>query len=75
MHEMNPLHDDPPDTPLWWRLASVGRLLGLEDRMVIAECEAGRIPIRLQRFGARGLYFANAADVVTYIRSTKGKQA
>jgi hypothetical protein len=59
------------DLPLYVRLAPIARSLGLSKRMLISEAEAGRIPLRLERFGKAGVVHVLAADVQQFIQSTK----
>jgi hypothetical protein len=50
------------------KLRPVASMLGLDSRLLRVECEMGRLPIRVQRIGPRGLVFLNGADVDEYVR-------
>lgn len=55
----------------WWPLAVAATSLGLTRHTLIAACERGELPIRLQRFGERGQWWANAADTAAYLREAR----
>lgn len=56
----------------WWPLAAVVPVpLGLSRHLFIAACERGDIPIRVARFGERGVWRVNAADTIAYLREQR----
>jgi hypothetical protein len=57
--------------PAWWPLSIVAGSVGLSRPTFIAACQRGEIPIRLQRFGERGSWRANAADTAAYLRAVR----
>jgi hypothetical protein len=60
------------DAPIaWWPLSVLASSTGLTRHTLIAACERGEIPIRLQRFGERGQWWANAADAAAYLRDAR----
>ena len=63
--------DDLPDAqrPLWWPLAHVAPSMGLSADMIRAAVEAGQLPIRMERFGARGQVYLARADVMRYLNA------
>lgn len=60
-----------PETAAWWPIGTVCTSIGLGRHALIAACERGEIPIRLQRFGERGLWYANAIDATAYLRDAR----
>lgn len=59
----------PPGVPLMWRLSSVATLLGVAPETLEGDCDAGRLPIRIARYGARQLPYLNSGDVVAHLRT------
>lgn len=63
--------DDLPDAqrPFFWKLAHVAPSMGLTPDMLLAAIDAGQVPIRAERFGARGQVYLARADVMRYLNS------
>lgn len=55
-----------PAPPMWRPLHEVARELGPSADLVRTACEAGQLPIRVARFGRKGLVFCCTADVARY---------
>lgn len=66
---MNEPNFNAPSATTWWPLAAVCRPIGLTPHVFLAACQRGEIPIRVQSFGARGLWFCLRVDVLAYMRS------
>lgn len=59
--------------PVRVRVQRACRIVGLPSaKLLLAEVEAGRAPIRVARLGARGIVHVHLADVVTYARQLGG---
>lgn len=56
-------------TPVFWKLGHVAPSMGLTPDLMLAAIEAGQLPIRAERFGARNQVYLARADVVAYLRS------
>jgi hypothetical protein len=59
----------PSGAPMYWRLTSVARLLGLDSETLLADVEAGRVPCRVARFGPRQLVHLHSGDVLRYLQT------
>ena len=66
---------DAPNRPLWARLRPAIAPLGLSPKVFAADAEAGRIPVRVERFGPRGTLHVRADDLAAYIEKLNSKDA
>jgi hypothetical protein len=61
------MHQKTIDPPLWLPLAVPAEALQMDRRVLLREIHEGRIPLRVQRFGApRGVWRVAAADWRAY---------
>ena len=51
---------------MWVRASHVADRWGVTPRMLVADLEARRLPIRYTEFGARGLIHLAVSDVIAY---------
>jgi hypothetical protein len=58
-----------PGRKLYWRPASVASHIGLSPRAFVADCEAGRIPVRVEFFTERRHPMVHSGDVLAYLAS------
>jgi hypothetical protein len=47
-------------SPSWWRLAAAAKAAGFSPQLFLSAVERGEIPVRVEQFGARGLWFVHA---------------
>lgn len=62
-------------TPIWARLRPAIAPLGLSPRVFVADAEAGRIPVRVERFGPRGTLHVRADDLAAFVEKLNSKDA
>jgi hypothetical protein len=53
-------------SPLWVKLADVAEMLGFTPDLLLTAIDAGQLPMRLEQFGRKGLYFVHANDLRRY---------
>jgi hypothetical protein len=47
-------------SPGWLKLASAAEAAGLSPELFLSAVDRGEIPVRVEQFGARGLWFVHA---------------
>lgn len=64
-----------PPHPVWTPIHEVARnALGMSADLALSAIERGQLPIRVARFGGRGLVFVNTADTAAYVQAQQGCQ-
>lgn len=58
-----------PGRKLYWRASPIAAHIGVSPRAFIADCEAGRIPVRVERFTGRDIPMVHSGDVLAYLAS------
>lgn len=58
-----------PGRKLYWRAGPVASHIGLSQRAFVADCEAGRIPVRIEHFTERRMPMVHSGDVLAYLES------
>jgi hypothetical protein len=53
-------------SPMWVKLADVAEMIGFTPDLLLTAIDAGQLPMRLEQFGRRGLYFVHAEDLRRY---------
>ena len=52
---------------LYWNLPAVAAHVGVAKETFLADCEAGRVRIRVERFGERRLPMVHSRDTLAYL--------
>lgn len=52
---------------LYWHLAPIASHVGVSKETFLSDIEAGRVPIRLERMGARQLPLIHSGDTLAYL--------
>ena len=58
-----------PGRKLYWRPTPIAARIGMSVRAFVADCESGRIPIRVERLTERRIAYVHSNDVLAYLRS------
>ena len=53
--------------PVYVRAAHLARALGVSKRLLLADAEAGRVPLRIARFGASGIAHVRADEAAALL--------
>ena len=61
---------------LYWHLAPIAAHVGVSKETFLADCEAGRVRVRVERFGDRQSPYVHSGDTLEYLASIgKGLRA
>lgn len=58
-----------PGRKLYWRPTPIAAHIGVSPKAFVADCEAGRIPVRVERFTPSRIPYVHSDDVIAYLAS------
>jgi hypothetical protein len=56
-----------PGRKLYWRATPIAEHVGISAAAFLSDCEAGRIPIRVEYMTARRIPMVHSGDVLAYL--------